>query len=269
MDAIASGEMTKPMIESIVKSIAGESSPKTLTKEQFSAVIKAMTTIDEDSQSQSVPTPELPASTLEKMTKAVEAKNKKNVKAQATSQLKSVEPPAAVKSDAKEEEEEEDGDSFDELSDEDLEEMRKEIFEELKSKKTGLLSVNKLVGWDTLRDFMDSEEFSKADILAIVKQVGGDKDPRGMTYEQFKEFVSIIDESDNEEDEGEKVSSKAPPSGKGFAPVAADGKPAKPSNKVSDKDAAIDGLTREMYDGLRGKVRLFLMRLSSKYSNLL
>lgn len=69
-----------------------------------------------------------------------------------------------------EEGDDDDEDDFDALSDEEIEEMRKEVFEELKSKKTDRVSIDKFMKWESIQDAISSSDLTEDDVMNAIRE---------------------------------------------------------------------------------------------------
>lgn len=175
-------------------------------------------------------------------------------------------------------------DEGDEPTEEELEQFAREIYDELKSAKSGRVTVKAFRAWEGVQEVLESGELASADLKEIIDAV--DTDNKGsLSFAQFREVMDLIeaklddsafdededdegddddgDEDDQDDEEEEEVApvKKGKDAGKGFARD----EPAKPkagakaTTKASAKAASGDDddealeVAREIFDDLRGK----------------
>lgn len=151
--------------------------------------------------------------------------------------------------------EEEDDDALENLSPEELDNIRTEIFNELKTSKTNLVTIKNFMAWDSIKEAIETEEMTKQDVLEALKIANVNANSKGMTYQQFCKVVSVLDGSDeeDEEQEGEEEEEEEITSGKGFGSPTS--KATKQQSSPNSKEAMVDELSKEIFDELRGKRR--------------
>jgi hypothetical protein len=175
-----------------------------------------------------------------------------------------------------------------EPSDAELEQMAQETFDELKSKKTGKVSVkafkkwegNRLTNpmvyascfndhnraWIGVKEVLDSGDLSKSDLNRCLLAVGADQSA-DMDFQQFSRVMDLLEEamdsageSDLEGDEIVDTSAEILPSTKGFgkAPASSTQSSSKSAPQEGGKQAKVDNeadqLTLELFNDLRGNV---------------
>jgi hypothetical protein len=163
-------------------------------------------------------------------------------------------------------------------SPEELEQMARSIFDDLKNPKTNTVTTKKLKNWEGIKQVLDNGELSKGALNSAIKQVGADK-TNELNFDQFSELMELLEDAMDEEDEPETVALPNA-SGRGFAsrgiPVAVEevakkGKAvdskvidiqaevqpieAKPVAKKAETES--EEITREIYEELRGNVSKF------------
>jgi Ca2+-binding EF-hand superfamily protein len=158
-----------------------------------------------------------------------------------------------------------DGDDDEELdpTDEELEAMAREIFDELKNSKTNKVTVKKFKAWEGVREVLDSGDLSKGALNNALKTVGADKSGE-LNFDQFKQVMDMLEEElegaeDGDDDEEPEVKADKTPAaatsmGFGKQPDAKKQAPAAAAAPSEEDDEAA-ALTRELFDDLRGKVR--------------
>lgn len=154
------------------------------------------------------------------------------------------------------------------MSPEEEEEMTRQVFDDLKNPKTGLVSSKKLKNMSSIAEALDSGELSKGMLNSAIKKVGAELD-----FEMFKRMMLLLEVAMEERAEEDDVSD-APAinvTGKGFgkpaaavaaavetsaaATVAETPKKATPkAAPVKESDNEANAITKEIYEELRGNV---------------
>ncbi len=157
-------------------------------------------------------------------------------------------------------------DDEDEPTAEEVEEIAREVFDELKSPKTGKLSVKKFQQWESIKEALSAGELSKGALKAAIAQV--DDDNGNLNFGQFVQVMELVEEAidahynalergetdaesiDDEEDVEEM-------SGKGFAKATIEATQ-QTTQKAAQDDASFDdddaeSIARTIFDELRGR----------------
>ena len=150
------------------------------------------------------------------------------------------------------------------MSPEEEEEMTRQVFDDLKNPKTGLVSSKKLKNWGSIAEALDSGELSKGMLNSAIKKVGAELD-----FEMFKQMMTLLEVAMEERAEEDDVSD-APVvnvTGKGFAKSAAAApvveaaavaeapkKAAAKAAPAKESDNEANAITKEIYEELRGNV---------------
>ena len=125
-------------------------------------------------------------------------------------------------------------DNEDDYSDEELEEMAREVFDQLRGKRK-TLTVKKLKEWDEVASLLESGELTKSDVNSALEEAGVDIKTGEISFEQFSQIMETIDDileqldAQNEEEEEESTGSLASSS----TPAPAKAKLSAPSSKSS------------------------------------
>ena len=156
----------------------------------------------------------------------------------------------------------------DELTEEDLKEMAKELFDELRGKDKKV-SVSAFMASEDIKDMIEDGLLNLQQMKEMVSEVAGDK--KQLDFDQFYDIVSQLDEiaevaEDDLMDEDDDV--QAEPSEKGFggkAALSSKSVPLSEQNGAFDEDdesegdfedmsaEEVDEMLREVFDELKGK----------------
>lgn len=172
----------------------------------------------------------------------------------------------------------------DEPTAEELDEMARDLFDELKSEKSGKLSVKKFKKWDGIKEEIGNGALTVEAIDNALRIAGVEvsKSNTGgeMNFNQFKEVMDMLEEvmydgeddeedSDDEDDDDSTLmgfmkvdssSGSTEMTGKGFArpEVTATGKKNRKGTEMSAEESSIDDTVREVYEDLKGTVRIVI-----------
>lgn len=136
---------------------------------------------------------------------------------------------ATVSADEEDEGEGEGAEEDRDLTDEEVEAMTREMFDELKSVKTGKVTVKSLKGWEGLQDALKDEVLTMEKVDEVLKELGVKTD---LDYEQFDSFLSIVEDAvDGDRDED------------------VDGEDDDEDRDLTDEE--VDELMREFFDKLK------------------
>ena len=283
-EAVKAGIMTQDTLDIIVKEVAAPGASE-LTFAEFQQLVElldqvadaAMGATAEDSahlkgqstkSNKAAPSAAAAAAAADKGAKPSASKVSQPLKQQA----------------AADDEDDEDDDSVFDMDDptpEELEAFTREIYDELKSPKTGKVSTKNFIAWEGVAEVLASGELAKKDLDRVLSEadVAGSG---SLSFAQFREVMDRIEdllneaeEDDDEEEEEEeavvfgkgakaqgKGSSAATSSGQGFARVddkapkkgaaSKGGSNGKAVAKVEVEDEALE-VAKEIFDELRGK----------------
>lgn len=137
----------------------------------------------------------------------------------------------------------------DEPTPEELETFAREVYDELKSAKTGKLTVKSFRAWEGMREVLETGELSQEDLTAVLEAVDGDN-KGSLSFAQFRKAMDMIEERlddssfDMEDDEDEvevavpaKKGTSKTDGGKGFSRDDAKSKKASAKAQSSDDEA--------------------------------
>ena len=99
----------------------------------------------------------------------------------------------------------EDDESFEDMNDEEVDEMLQEVFEELKGKSKAL-SMKAFKKWEDIVEMIDSGIIDEKTVDSLASKVGCEKG-KDLSYPQFKALVELLDEvAGEDEDDSEEMS---------------------------------------------------------------
>lgn len=191
-EEVEAGAFTEKEARTIIASVIGEKG-KDLTYEQFDEVLAKMeelVDVEEDEDDYEVG----PIDDTESEGAAMAVDDSGNDGAIVTDE---------------EGDEDDEGPDLADLTEEEIEEMLKGVFDNMKDSKTGKLAVTDFKGWGTIQDGFDNGDFTESTFKNILKKVGVTKD---MTYDQFIECLDLLEDEINggeEDEEDEQPQSKA------------------------------------------------------------
>jgi len=174
-------------------------------------------------------------------------------------------------------EKKDDADEGDELSEEDLKEVAKELFNELKGKDTKL-TIAAFKAWSDIKEMVEDGVMTKKELDEMVSEVANGK--KNLDFEQFFDLVGQLDELaegeddedfDDEEDDDEdedEVEQSIVQTSKGFGKAAV---PVKAQTIIEEddeedvdfedlNDEEVDEMLREVFDELKGKNKVLSMK---------
>eukprot|EP01035_Chromulina_nebulosa_P016835 gene16835-22320_t len=144
--------------------------------------------------------------------------------------------------------EEEDEDDFDKLSKEEVINIQKDVFNELKSKKSNKVTMKNLLSWESIQEGISANDITKEEVIETVGLVVGNRNPDGLTFDQFCDVLNILDGTLDEKDfigKSKQINLVTPSTVKGFGKTT--------TTKVDDNEDDGSEMTKELFDELRGK----------------
>ena len=168
-----------------------------------------------------------------------------------------------------------------EPSPEELDDMAREIFDDLKNPKTNTVTAKKLKNWEGIKEVLDSGELSKGALNSAIKKVGADK-TNELNFQQFKDLMDILEaamDGDDEDDEPEvMVKSKGfaraaePVAVPAVVPAVLSAKKAMKSVTVPDmkaeKESETNAITRELFEELVGSAKVLTVEALREWEDM-
>ena len=142
------------------------------------------------------------------------------------------------------------GDDFEELSEEEMEALTRDAFEELKS-KNGKVSVKRFKTWESIKEALEEGDISEKDLEDALKKAGVGKSGE-MDYETFKQVVRTIEDPSSVKLDVAAGSSliSSNSAGKGFGTAI----PQQSLNpKISSSNDEVASISDALFDELRGR----------------
>ena len=193
-DMIEDGLLTKEQMKEMVSEVAGDK--KQLDFEQFYDIVSQLDEIAEGAEDED----DLTDDEAEVQVESLESTKGFGSK----TALSSKPIPLTAQNSASDEDDEFDGD-FEDMSEEDVDEMLREVFDELKGKKGKTLTMKAFKKWEDIEEMLGTGIIDVQTIDDLAEKVGVKKGG-DISYEQFKALVELLDEVAGEDDDSEEMS---------------------------------------------------------------
>ena len=193
-DMIEDGLLTKEQMKEMVSEVAGDK--KQLDFEQFYDIVSQLDEIAEGAEDED----DLTDDEAEVQVESLESTKGFGSK----TALSSKPIPLTAQNSASDEDDEFDGD-FEDMSEEEVDEMLREVFDELKGKKGKTLTMKAFKKWEDIEEMLGTGIIDVQTIDDLAEKVGVKKGG-DISYEQFKALVELLDEVAGEDDDSEEMS---------------------------------------------------------------
>ena len=193
-DMIEDGLLTKEQMKEMVSEVAGDK--KQLDFEQFYDIVSQLDEIAEGAEDED----DLTDDEAEVQVESLESTKGFGSK----TALSSKPIPLTAQNGASDEDDEFDGD-FEDMSEEEVDEMLREVFDELKGKKGKTLTMKAFKKWEDIEEMLGTGIIDVQTIDDLAEKVGVKKGG-DISYEQFKALVELLDEVAGEDDDSEEMS---------------------------------------------------------------
>ena len=165
--------------------------------------------------------------------------------------------------------EEEDEGDFEDMSDEEVDEMLREVFAELKGKNKGL-TMKAFKKWEDIEEMLSAKIIDAATIDSLAEKVGVKKGS-DIAYEQFKALVELLDDFAGEDDDSEEMSASDERMGDDEERVEIDEDEVGGDGSGEDEEMTpeeIEEMTRDLFDTLKGNKKTLSVKTFLSWDNI-